>query len=100
MNQTRLSQAAQRTYRAAYPQTATVGSRGFAAWMTANRVARRDLASSLGCTSASVAAWVSGRRVPTIELARRIEALTGIAIAAWVDVGVSEAPLLAPEDDP
>ena len=86
MNETRLSQAARETYRAAYPQAATVGSTRFEAWMNEHKLAARDVASDLGCTSASVSAWAGGRRVPTIELARRIETLTGIPIAAWVQV--------------
>ena len=46
----------------------------------------------IACTSASVAAWASGRRVPTIELARRIERLAGIPIAAWVEVAREGEP--------
>ncbi len=84
VNQTRLSQAARNTFRAAYPQEPTVGSTSFESWMLTRSLTPRDVAGDLGCTSASVTAWASGRRVPTIELARRIEGLAGIPIAAWV----------------
>jgi len=79
-----LSQAARDLYLAAYPVGPTEGSVAFAEWMTRAKVHAREVAAQLGCTALSVRTWASGRRVPTIELARRIEALTGVPIAAWV----------------
>lgn len=79
-----LSQAARDLYRAAYPIGPTVGSTAFAAWLREVNLHTRDIAAKLGCTELSVRSWASGRRVPTIELARRIELLTAIPIAAWV----------------
>jgi transcriptional regulator with XRE-family HTH domain len=81
-----LSEAARELYRAAYPVGPTVGSTTFAGWMKRPGTSVREIAGKLGCTELSVRSWASGRRVPTIELARRIEALTGITIAAWVQV--------------
>jgi len=81
-----LSEAARDLYRAAYPVGPTTGSTAFAAWMKRPGMSAREVAAKLGCTELSVRSWASGRRVPTIELARRIEALTGIPIAAWVQV--------------
>jgi len=86
MNQNRLSRAAQRTYQAAYPHVPTAGSTRFVAWMGEQNFAPRDVAERIGCTAASVNAWASGRRVPTIELARRIEKLANIPVVAWVEV--------------
>ncbi len=79
-----LSQAARDLYRAAYPVGPTLGSTAFVAWMMVANVHTREVAARLGCTELSVRSWASGRRVPTIELARRIETLTEIPIAAWV----------------
>jgi transcriptional regulator with XRE-family HTH domain len=79
-----LSQAARELYLAAYPVGPTEGSVALAAWMTSTSTHAREVAAQLGCTALSVRSWASGRRVPTIELARRIEALTGVPIAAWV----------------
>jgi transcriptional regulator with XRE-family HTH domain len=81
-----LSQQARDLYRAAYPIGPTLGSTTFAAWMAETSMSTREVAVKLGCTELSVRSWASGRRVPTIELARRIEALTGTPIAAWVEV--------------
>ncbi len=86
MPQRVLSQAARDTYKAAYPFRPTLGSTSLVAWMHAHDLHARDVAVEIACTSASVAAWASGRRVPTIELARRIERLSSIPIAAWVEV--------------
>ncbi len=80
-----LSQAARDLYRAAYPVGPTLGSTRFAVWMAGTPMSTREVAAKLGCTELSVRSWASGRRVPTIELARRIEALTGTPIAAWVE---------------
>jgi len=85
-----LSEAARDLYRAAYPIGPTVGSTRFAVWMGATPMHTREVAAKLGCTELSVRSWASGRRVPTIELARRIEMLTGIPIATWVTVLPSE----------
>ena len=82
----KLSQAARETYRAAYPGAPTVGSHQFGIWMADHGFGPRDIAVRLACTPASVVGWASGRRVPTIELARRIELLTSIPIASWVEV--------------
>lgn len=80
-----LSQAARDLYRSAFPVGPTVGSTAFRDWMTIGRFTPRDVAVRIKCTEITVRAWASGRRVPTIELARRIELLTGIRIAAWVE---------------
>lgn len=81
-----LSETARQLYRAAYPVGPTEGSTRFAAWMRGSGLSAREVAVRIGCTDLSVRSWVSGRRVPTIELARRIEVLTGIPISAWVTV--------------
>ena len=81
-----LSQAARDLYRAAYPIGPTLGSTTFSTWMREVKMPAREIAVKLGCTELSVRSWASGRRVPTIELARRIEMLTGTPIAAWVEV--------------
>jgi len=86
-----LSQAARDVFRAAYPIGPTLGSTSLTAWMREHDLRARDVAIDLACTSASVAAWASGRRVPTIELARRIEKLAGIPIA-WVEVAREGEP--------
>jgi transcriptional regulator with XRE-family HTH domain len=86
-----LSAAARDLYRAAYPVGPTAGSSAFAVWAKRPGISVREIAAKLGCTELSVRSWASGRRVPTIEAARRIEALTGIPIAAWVEV-VTEGP--------
>jgi plasmid maintenance system antidote protein VapI len=80
------SEAARDLYRAAYPVGPTVGSTTSAAWMKQPGTSAREVAHKLGCTELSVRSWASGRRVLTIELARRIEHLTDIPIAAWVRV--------------
>ena len=81
-----LSQAARDLYRAAYPVGPTTGSAMLSEWMKTPGFSIRDTATKIGCTEASLRAWAHGRRVPTIELARRIEALANIPIAAWVEV--------------
>jgi hypothetical protein len=81
-----LSQQARDLYRAAYPIGPTLGSTTFAAWMREVNMPAREIAVKLGCTELSVRSWAAGRRVPTIELARRIEMLTGIPIASWVEI--------------
>jgi|HubBroStandDraft_1064217.scaffolds.fasta_scaffold416029_2 transcriptional regulator with XRE-family HTH domain len=86
-----LSEAARDLYRAAYPVGPTVGSTAFVAWLRESSISAREAALKLGCTELSVRSWASGRRVPVIELARRIEALTGIPIAAWVEVAKEDA---------
>jgi transcriptional regulator with XRE-family HTH domain len=93
-----LSRAARDLYRAAYPIGPTLGSTTFAAWMREVNMPAREIAMKLGCTELSVRAWASGRRVPTIELARRVEALTGTAIAAWVEV--TPSPMAASHVEP
>jgi hypothetical protein len=85
-----LSQAARDLYRAAYRLGPTVGSTSFATWMATANMHTREVAAHLGCTDLSVRTWATGRRVPTIELARRIELLTSIPIAAWVTQVVVE----------
>jgi transcriptional regulator with XRE-family HTH domain len=72
-------------YRAVYPVGPTTGSTMFAEWMRKSGLAMRDIAAKLGCTEASLRGWASGRRVPTIEFARRIQDLTAVPIAAWVE---------------
>jgi transcriptional regulator with XRE-family HTH domain len=57
----------------------------FAEWKRTSGLAMRDIAMKIGCTEASLRGWASGRRVPTIGVARRIQDLTGIPIAAWVE---------------
>jgi len=89
-NANRLSNAAKQTYKAAYPHVPTAGSTRFVAWMVDGKLAPRDAAQQLGCTAASVTAWSRGERVPTIELARRIEMLSGIPVIAWVEVVAEE----------
>lgn len=84
-----LSEAARALYQAAYPVGPTSGSVAFTRWMHDEGLTPRDLAPRLGCTEASIRAWSSGRRVPTIELARRIERLSGIRIESWVDAASS-----------
>jgi transcriptional regulator with XRE-family HTH domain len=79
-----LSQAAREMYKAAFPVGPTAASMAFATWMKDNGLTPRDVAARVQCTEMSVRSWASGRRVPTIELARRIEVLTGIPIACWV----------------
>jgi hypothetical protein len=86
-----LSQAARDLYAAAYPVGPTTGSMAFTAWMRKGNLAPRDVAAKILCTEISVRAWASGRRVPTIELARRIELLADIPIAAWVEITTATA---------
>lgn len=81
-----LSQAARDLYKAAFPVGPTVASVAFAKWMKDERLTPRDVAAKIHCTEMSVRAWASGRRVPTIELARRIEQASGIPVIAWVEV--------------
>jgi hypothetical protein len=81
-----LSRTARDLYAAAYPVGPTTGSTALAAWMTNNERSAYDVAAHIQCTAVSVRAWASGRRVPTIELARRVERLAGIPIAAWVEI--------------
>lgn len=80
-----LSQAARDLYRAAYPVGPTTGSTMLKLWISRTGLALRDTATKIGCTEPSLRAWASGRRIPTIELARRIEALAKIPIVAWVE---------------
>jgi ribosome-binding protein aMBF1 (putative translation factor) len=81
-----LSQAARDLYKAAYPVGPTVASTTFVKWMKDEGLTPRDVAAKIHCTEMSVRAWASGRRVPTIELARRIELLCGIPVVAWVQL--------------
>lgn len=89
-NPNRLSNAAKQTYRAAYPHAPTVGSTSFVRWMNEQGLAPRDVAQQIGCTAASVTAWSRGERVPTIELARRIEKLCCVPVIAWVEIVTDE----------
>ena len=91
MNPNRLSNFARETYRATYPHVPTVGSTSFVVWMNDNKLAPRDVAQQIGCTPASVTAWSRGERVPTIELARRIELLCGIPVVKWVEIVGNES---------
>ena len=81
-----LSQAARDLYKAAFPVGPTVASTAFAKWMKAEGLTPRDVAVKIRCTEMSVRAWASGRRVPTIELARRIEMLCGVGVIGWVEI--------------
>jgi len=87
-----LSQAARDLYRAAYPVGPTTASMAFALWMKDAALTPRDVASRINCTEMSVRAWASGRRVPTIELARRIANVSGIPIESWVEIVRADEP--------
>lgn len=92
-----LSKTARNLYRAAYPVGPTTGSTAFATWMAESKLSAREVATRLGCTELSVRSWAAGRRVPTIELARRIEAMAAIPIAAWVQ---RNEPETSPSKEP
>ena len=79
-----LSQAARDMYRAAYPVGPTTGSTLLAQWIRDSTLTIKEIAMKVGCTEASIRGWSGGRRVPTIEFARRLEELASIPIVAWV----------------
>lgn len=80
-----LSQAARDLYRAAYPVGPTTGSTLLKLGIAASGLSLRDIAAKLGCTEPSLRAWANGRRVPTIELARRVEQIAHVPIVSWVE---------------
>lgn len=79
-----LSQAARDVYRDIYPIGPTKGSMALSQWMKTSGLTMRDIAGKIGCTEATLRSWAHGRRVPTIEFARRLELLVGAPIVAWV----------------
>ena len=55
-------------------------------YLKANRATQRDFASSLGISQAFLSQLLNGRRIPSLDLAVRIERLTDGAVPAssWV----------------
>lgn len=46
-----------------------------------------QLAERLGSTPAAVSRWLSGDRVPDLEMAHRIENVTGVLTQSWLRTG-------------
>lgn len=53
------------------------------AWMQLHGVTQFALARRLGVKQGAVSFWLCLMRVPRVELALRIESLTGVAVSAW-----------------
>lgn len=79
-----ISDRARALWDATAPVGPTIGSTRFTAWLRENKVTTAEIAKRIGCTEVSIRNWKRGVHVPTIEIGRRIELITGIPIVAWV----------------
>lgn len=48
------------------------------------------LADRIGSTPAAVSRWLSGERVPDLEMAHRIEDVTGVLTQSWLRTGTDD----------
>lgn len=54
-------------------------------WLKSNDKTQAWLAQETDASQASVSEWVSGRRIPGLPAAVRIERLAGIPVAEWLE---------------
>jgi len=53
-------------------------------WIRRSRLQKQQAAALMGLTKSGISKYLSGYRVPTLPIAVRIEAATGIPVVAWV----------------
>lgn len=49
------------------------------------RISSKRLAKLLGCDSSLISLWITGRRRPSLEMARKLEKETKIPMRAWLE---------------
>jgi transcriptional regulator with XRE-family HTH domain len=67
------------------------GRERLAAYRHRSRMRQNELADLLGLTDSYLSQILSGRRRPGLDIAVRIETLTGVPVESWADTSVSEA---------
>ena len=76
----------------------TQGSEKLAKWLEDERRTQHWLAEQIGAHQTSVSRWLLGKS-PTIEMAVKLEALTGIEVSSWVPTPDSTTNLIGDPND-
>lgn len=74
------------------------GRERLAEWRDRSRISQKDMAAMFGITDSYLSQVLSGRRRPGLDIAVRIEALTGVPVQSWSDTSLSESDRGAPDD--